>query len=430
MIFRAIILSVFLFAATATIAEERIALVIGNSDYAEGALANPVNDARLIAATLREVGFLVIEQLDADENTMERAIQDFGDRLENAGKKAIGLVYYAGHGVQVDGVNYLIPIGAEIDHERRIKTEAVSTGIVMDTFKYARNELNILILDACRNNPFASRTRSPQRGLSQMTAPTGTLIAYATSPGNVASDGDGENSPYSAALADGMLRKGVLIEQMFKGVRRSVKTETSGAQEPWEASSLVGDFYFKENGESRSTDTPTIIVTAQAERETRFWLGIKDSKVVEDFQEYQRQFPGGTYEALARNRIAAIRGAVADSSSETVQAESAPAPVPVFDSSTARITTRNVATRVAEKKWEWSAFIEAPPEVIDHVICVEYTLHKTFTPQVRTVCELESYARPFALHTAGWGTFKLRMRVMFDDGSSRRLVHQLRFAPD
>ena len=430
MFLRTIVLSVALVAVSVASAQDRIALVIGNSSYAEGPLANPVNDARLIAATLRQVGFEVIEQLDADENTMERAIQDFGDRLENAGKKAVGLFYYAGHGLQVDGVNYLVPIGAKIDHARRIKTEAVSTEIVMDTFAYARNELNIVILDACRNNPYASRTRSPQRGLSQMTAPTGTLIAYATSPGNVASDGEGENSPYSAALADGMLRKGELIEQMFKGVRRSVKTETNGAQEPWEASSLVGDFYFNENGQSHDGEPPPIIAVAQAERETRFWLGIKDSNVVEDFQEYQRQFPGGTYEALARNRISALRGAGSDTSSESAQPEPELAPVRVFDSTTASITTRNVATRVAEKKWEWSAFIEAAPDVIDHVICVEYTLHKTFTPRVRTVCDRGSDLQPYALHTAGWGTFKLQMRVMFDDGSSRHLVHQLRFRPN
>lgn len=427
---RTAILLVALFAVGTAAAQDRIALVIGNSNYSEGPLPNPVNDARLIAATLREVGFDVVEQLDADENTMERAIQDFGDRLESAGKKAIGLFYYAGHGLQVDGVNYLVPIGAEIDHARRIKTEAVSTDIVMDTFAYARNELNIVILDACRNNPYASRTRSPNRGLSQMTAPTGTLIAYATSPGNVASDGDGENSPYSAALADGMLRKGELIEQMFKGVRRSVKTETNGAQEPWEASSLVGDFYFNENGEARAVEPPIIIATAKAERETRFWLGIKDSTVVEDFQEYQRQFPGGTYEVLARNRIASLRRSSSVIPASTTQTETTRSPASVFDSASASITTRNVATRVADRQWEWSAFIEAAPEVIDHVICVEYTLHKTFTPQVRKVCDKESDAQPYALHTAGWGTFKLRMRVMFDDGSSRQLVHQLRFTPN
>jgi hypothetical protein len=427
MVMRTAILSALLFAVSAASAQERIALVIGNSNYAEGALANPVNDARLIAATLREVGFDLIEQLDSDENAMESAIQDFGDRLENAGKKATGLFYYAGHGVQVDGVNYLIPIGAEIDHARRIKTEAVSTDIVMDTFTYARNELNIVILDACRNNPYASRTRSPQRGLSQMTAPTGTLIAYATSPGNVASDGAGDNSPYSAALADGMLRKGELIEQMFKGVRRSVKTETNGAQEPWEASSLIGDFYFNKNGQTQDIEPATIIVTAQAERETRFWLGIKDSTVVEDFQEYQRQFAGGTYQALARNRIAALRNAVSDTSSTTVQEKSAIALAKVFDSTSVKIGTRNAATKVAEKQWEWSAFIEAGPDVIEHVICVEYTLHETFTPQVRTVCDRGSDAQPYALHAVGWGTFKLRMRVMFDDGSTRRLIHQLSF---
>jgi uncharacterized caspase-like protein len=251
--------------------QERVALVIGNSNYANSPLANPVNDARLIAATLRQLDFDVIEQLDADENTMERAIQDFGDRLEDIGKKAVGLFYYAGHGVQLDGVNYLIPIGAQIDRERRIKSEAVSTNVVMDAFEYARNELNFLILDSCRDNPYASSSRSAQRGLASMDAPAGTLIAYATAPGKTASDGDGENSPYSSALATAMRQKGVLVEQMLKNVSRSVVAETDNEQRPWVASSLIVDFYFDdEASDDDDSDADELISKADFERENRF----------------------------------------------------------------------------------------------------------------------------------------------------------------
>lgn len=408
--------------------QERVALVIGNSNYANSPLANPVNDAQLIAATLRQLDFDVIEQLDADENTMERSIQDFGDRLEDIGKNAVGLFYYAGHGVQLDGVNYLIPIGAQIDRERRIKSEAVSTSVVMDAFEYARNELNFLILDSCRDNPYASSTRSAHRGLARMDAPAGTLIAYATAPGKVASDGDGQNSPYSSALATAMRQKGVLVEQMLKNVSRSVVAETGNKQRPWVASSLIVDFYFDEEaGDDDDSEEDELISKVDFERGNRFWRGIQDSDTVEYFKEYLRQFPDGTFTELARIRVTELREDRSTVSERGSEPKEQPIPVRVFDSSTAEIQTRNVATRVEEKRWDWSAYIEAAPEVIDHVICVEYTLHKTFTPQVRTVCDRGSSARPYALHMNGWGRFKLRMRVTFDDGTSRQLVHQLSF---
>ena len=164
----------------------RIALVIGNSAYTDSPLANPARDAHLIAATLRDVGFDVVEHLDADQKTMKRAIQDFGDRLDEAGKDAVGLFYYAGHGIQVGGENYLVPVNAAIRRERDVTIEAVSATAVLAVLDYARNELNFVIMDACRNNPFARSFRSASRGLARMDAPSGTLIAYATSPGAVA----------------------------------------------------------------------------------------------------------------------------------------------------------------------------------------------------------------------------------------------------
>jgi formylglycine-generating enzyme required for sulfatase activity len=230
--------------STAAAAETRIALVIGNSDYSSGPLPNPANDAKMIAETLGNLGFEVIARRNADQNTMKRAIQEFGARLEKAGPAAVGLFYYAGHGVQLNGRNYLIPTTAQIDREGDVEIEAVSADWVIEQMRYARNRLNIVILDACRNNPFTRSMRSVDHGLATMDAPAGILIAYSTAPGAVAADGSGRNSPYTEALSQAMRNLHEPVEQVFKHVRVGVMSATSGKQVPWESSSLTGDFYF------------------------------------------------------------------------------------------------------------------------------------------------------------------------------------------
>jgi uncharacterized caspase-like protein len=230
--------------ALAYAADPRIGLVIGNSDYPTGALLNPANDAKTIAETLTALGFDVVVRRNADQIVMKRSIQDFGARLEKAGPRAVGLFYYAGHGVQLNGRNYLIPTTAHIDREADVEIEAVSADWVIEEMRYARNSLNIVILDACRNNPFSRGMRSAERGLATMEAPAGILIAYSTAPGSVAADGSGRNSPYTQALAQAMREVRAPVEQVFKRVRVSVMGTTEGKQVPWEASSLTGDFYF------------------------------------------------------------------------------------------------------------------------------------------------------------------------------------------
>ena len=226
-------------------AETRIALVVGNSAYASGPLLNPANDARLVAQALSQLGFEVIERRDADQNTMKRAIQEFGERLDKGGPQAVGLFYYAGHGVQLNGRNYLIPTKANIEREGDVEIEAVSADWVIEQMRYARNRLNIVILDACRNNPFNRSMRSADRGLASMDAPAGILIAYSTAPGAVAEDGSGRNSPYTTSLTRAMLEVHQPLEQVFKHVRADVMSATAGKQVPWEASSLTGeDYYF------------------------------------------------------------------------------------------------------------------------------------------------------------------------------------------
>jgi formylglycine-generating enzyme required for sulfatase activity len=233
-----------LLAAAAHSAETRIALVIGNSEYAAGPLANPANDAKLIGDELAALGFDVIARRNADQTSMKRAIQEFGARLEKAGPDSVGLFYYAGHGVQLNGRNYLIPTTARIEREGDVEIEAVSADWVIEQMRYARNRLNIVILDACRNNPFTRGMRSVDHGLATMDAPAGILIAYSTAPGSVAVDGAGRNSPYTEALTAAIRDLHEPVEQVFKHVRVGVMNATSGKQVPWESSSLTGDFYF------------------------------------------------------------------------------------------------------------------------------------------------------------------------------------------
>jgi hypothetical protein len=236
---------------------QRVALVIGNSDYDAGPLLNPENDARAMATALRQTGFDVLEYINLPSPAeMKRAIRDFGRKIQNGG---VGLFYYAGHGIQVGGKNYLIPTKAQIFAEEEVEYEAVDVGFVMSQMEIARNRMNIIILDACRNNPFARSWRSAGTGLAFINAPAGTLIAYSTAPGSVASDGTGANGLYTEELLKQMHREGLKLEDVFKSVRLEVLKRSNNMQTPWESSSLVGDFYFirPENGitETRITET-------------------------------------------------------------------------------------------------------------------------------------------------------------------------------
>jgi uncharacterized caspase-like protein len=178
--------------------ERRTALVIGNSTYSSGPLKNPVNDAADMAAMLKKLGFTVTLKRNARLQEMDDAVEAFGNQLKRGG---VGLFYYAGHGVQINGTNYLLPIGAKINKEADVKYQAVDANKILDEMATANNGLNIVMLDACRDNPFARSFRNASRGLAIVSsAPSGTFISYSTSPGNVARDGEGRNSPYTSAL--------------------------------------------------------------------------------------------------------------------------------------------------------------------------------------------------------------------------------------
>jgi len=226
------------------VAKNRWALVIGNSTYGAevGPLENPVNDATDMAAALQPLGFAVTLVLNATRRQMEDALAAFRRQLRPGG---VGLFYFAGHGAQVEGINYLIPIGANVEKAVTAQAESVSAEQVLASMTAAGTTLNILILDACRNNPFLSRwpVQVP-RGLAPMQAARGSFIAYATAPGAVAADGGGRNGTYTKHLLHYLTTPDLLVEQMFKRVRVAVEEETGGAQTPWEASSLQGDFAF------------------------------------------------------------------------------------------------------------------------------------------------------------------------------------------
>jgi hypothetical protein len=234
-------------------AASRVALVIGNGAYQHvSRLDNPANDARLVARTLQGLGFELIgnaPQLDLDEAALSRVVRDFGNALPGAD---VALFYYAGHGVQVRGANYLVPIGANPVKEADVDFQMFDANLVLRQMESAGTRLNIVILDACRNNPFGGRgLRATGSGLARMEAPQGTLISFATQPGNVALDGKNGNSPYSLALAEAIRRPGVDIFRTFNEVGLRVSNATGGAQQPWMSlSPIKGEFYFVAGSES------------------------------------------------------------------------------------------------------------------------------------------------------------------------------------
>jgi TolB-like protein/Flp pilus assembly protein TadD len=232
----------FLFCISVSSQEKRLALVIGNGNYAKNALANPVNDAKSIEEALKGIGFEVQRFDNLGQKEMARAIDDFGNKLRNYD---VGLFFYAGHGVQSKGFNYLIPVDARLFSESDVEYNCVRADRVLGKMEDAKNKINLVILDACRDNPFErSWTRTAKgRGLATMTAPVGSVIAFATSPGNTASDGTGKNGLYTSGLLTYVSEPGITAMQMFQKVTAFVFKKSDKQQLPWVSTSLTGDFY-------------------------------------------------------------------------------------------------------------------------------------------------------------------------------------------
>jgi uncharacterized protein (TIGR02145 family) len=227
------------------ISHKKVALVIGNGNYLTSILANPENDARSMTQVLSKLGFIVSEYENLDYSHMLKAIDDFGAKLKG---NDIGLFFYAGHGIQSSGYNYLIPVDARLTTEKQVEYDCVRADRILALMEGSGTKVNILILDACRDNPFErSWTRSASgKGLAFMTAPKGTLIAYATAPGSTASDGSGNNGLYTSAILESIKIPNITILQMFQQVRSIVNQKSNEKQTPWESTSLIGDFYFND----------------------------------------------------------------------------------------------------------------------------------------------------------------------------------------
>ena len=276
------------------LAEPRIALVVGNSNYISVSnLPNPVNDAALIAQTLTDVGFTVTQVSDGDLDGLRTAVSAFGAALRDAGPEATGLFYYAGHGVQSFGRNYLIPVDATLSNAADLGLVAMEADQVLRQMASARNRTNIFILDACRNNPFVEIPELNDNGLAEMNAPTGTFLALATAPGAVALDGLGANSPFTTALATQMLIPGQPIEQVFKDVRVLVLEETRGLQTPWDTSSLTADFVFR----------PEEAMSAEALAEAQLWASVRATNDPVQLMLFLRAYPDSSFETEARTLL-------------------------------------------------------------------------------------------------------------------------------
>ena len=219
--------------------EQRIALVIGNSNYQNVArLPNPANDAKAVAELLNSAGFEVISATDLNHNQMIEVMQDFSAKIAGRGANTVAMVYYAGHGVQLAGENYLVPVDARISSEPDLIDGSVRLVDVMATLEAIPSRMRIVILDACRNNPFPSLNEAG-RGLAIVDAPNGSIVGYSTAPGTEALDGVGNHSPYTDAFLRLAHEKNVPIEQLFKRIRLDVNNSTEGQQTPWESSSLT-----------------------------------------------------------------------------------------------------------------------------------------------------------------------------------------------
>jgi hypothetical protein len=292
-----------------TRAAERVALLIGNNQYASTPLRNAANDAKDLAEALKELGFKVIVRENASRKDMIEGIREFGQALEGANT---ALFFYAGHAMQFKDRNYLIPIDAAMGSEEDVTFFSVEIGQVFDRMDRARTRFNFIILDACRDNPFAASFKTTSQGLAQMSSPSGTLIAYATAPGSVAADGYGRNGIYTKHILQNIRVPDLPVEIMFKRVREGVERETRRLQTPWDSSSLKGDFAFNATSTPRAATAasstngagPSADVTLQIERE--FWISVRDSNRAEDIQAYLEKYPQGNFASLAKNRLEAL----------------------------------------------------------------------------------------------------------------------------
>jgi formylglycine-generating enzyme required for sulfatase activity len=289
------LLIVFSHASFAQPKENRVALVVGNSTYKSAPLRNPTNDAKDMAAKLKGMGFTVIERSNLSVKQIGSTLREFRSKLTPG---SVALVFYAGHGLQIKGENYLPAVDADISSEEDVPTQSLAMRQIMDVLGDAKTRLNLVFLDACRNNPYARSFRSASDGLNRVNAPSGTLISFATRPGSVAADGTGRNGLYTGALLEQMNNPNQPIEQILKKVVSQVKAGSNSQQEPWMEGSIEGEFCFGECGKA--------VAQSGISDDRVFWESVKDSRDVNEVNAYLAQFPRGIFAGIARARVAAL----------------------------------------------------------------------------------------------------------------------------
>ncbi|WP_224039753.1 caspase family protein [Paraburkholderia unamae] len=277
----------------------KVSLVVGNSAYPRMQLRNSVNDAHAVSDLLASAGFSVDIQLEATQRTFIEAIRRFGSTVKRGGTK-LAVFYYAGHGVQLDWRNYLLPVDAQVSSGDELKARCIDMGLLLDTFADAKATTHVVILDACRNDPFSGSYKPAQSGLSQVDAPVGSLLAYSTSPGSVAFDGERENGLYTENLVREWSRRDANLENALKRVRLNVRLESQGRQVPWESTSLESDIFIFEDGRKHLTDAE---LENYVKEDLAVWERIKSSQNADDWVEYLRAFPDGRFAEIAQFRL-------------------------------------------------------------------------------------------------------------------------------
>ena len=299
--------------------EHRVALVVGNAAYRDSPLKNPVNDARAMRDKLKSLGFAVVYFENLQTRQIGGALREFRNLVRPG---SVALFFYAGHGLQVRGENFLPTVDAELSSEEDVPNQSLNLARVLNAMEDSKAAVNLVLLDACRNNPYARNFRSSPTGLARVQAPSGTLIHYATRPGSVAEDGGGSHGTYTEALLAQIDEKGVPIETALKRVTVRVRDATKGKQEPWMEGSLTGDFYFIVNGGS-----PQITVQqAPATADAAAWQAADSTGTAVAYQAYLGEYPSGLYAAAARIKLATLRPPAATSAAPTATVAAATAP--------------------------------------------------------------------------------------------------------
>jgi formylglycine-generating enzyme required for sulfatase activity len=295
-------------AERATDTEARVALVIGNASYKDSPLKNPVNDARAVAAKLRGLGFEVVERHNLTQKQIGRTLSEFRGKLTRGGT---ALFFYAGHGLQVGGVNYLPAVDADIGTEEDVPNQSINVDQVLRVMEGGKTGVNLVFLDACRNNPYSRSFRSAGEGLAKVSAPSGTLIFYATRPGSVAADGDGQNGLYTQNLLVAMEMPGLTVEQVQKRVAAGVKQRSNGRQEPWMEGLLDGDFYFKRGTPASVVPDPVrderglkpVAAPRETSVEDSYWSEVTRSDDTDSYAAYLSTYPNGLHVADANEYL-------------------------------------------------------------------------------------------------------------------------------